>query len=226
VHLCIRELIFLLPRRVRNSPVAAAACRTWGHDRLTLPLVAPEVAFPGFDATPVTVTVIPVHHWSSPLRDLVALTKIAVVTQPQRILELGSFEGHAALMLAANTSESTRITTVDILENHGAVYRDTPFADRITRHVGTIETLPDNGPFDLVFVDADHRREEVERDTRHVLERCRTGATVVWHDYCDTHWVNRINRVPEVLGEWAGRLPINALAGTSLAVCRVPRDPP
>ena len=222
VHVCVRELVFLLPRRIRHSGVVAAACRTWGHERLTLPVVSPDDAFPGFESAAVTVTAMPTHRWTSPLSDLVALTKIAIVIQPRRVLEIGSFQGHAALMLAANTQESTRITAVDILEDHGAVYRGTSFAERITRHAGTVETLDDRGPYDLIFVDADHRRQEVERDTRSAVELSRPGTVVVWHDYCDTHWGNRINRVPEVLAEWEKRLPIAALKGTSLAVCRIP----
>jgi SAM-dependent methyltransferase len=190
----------------------------WGHERLTLPVVAPEDAFPGFDRAAVTVIAVPTHGWTSPLDDLVALTKIAAVTRPRRVLEVGSFQGHAALMLAANTPDTTRITAVDILEDHGAVYRGSALAERIDRHVGTIETLPDRDPYDLVFVDADHRQEEVDRDTRAVLELSHPATVVVWHDYRDTHWGNRINRVPEVLGEWEQRLPIRALKGTSLAI--------
>src|SRR5437773_1828823 len=131
MHVCVRELVFLLPGRVRQSGVVAAACRTWGHERLTLPVVVPEEAFPGFDSAAVSITAMPTHGWTSPLGDLVALTKIAIVTRPLRVLEVGSFQGHAALMLAANTSAATRITAVDILEDHGAVYRESALAQRI-----------------------------------------------------------------------------------------------
>lgn len=58
------------------------------------------------------------------------------------------------------------------------------------------------------------------------LELSSSGATpgtvVVWHDYRDTYWVNRINRAPEVLAEWGKLLPIKALKGSRLAFCVVP----
>jgi hypothetical protein len=222
IHLCVRELVFLLPRRARRTAVVRAACDIWGHDRLTLEKVDTEAAFPGFGDAQVVVSALPLHHWASPLGDLVALTKLAIVNKPRRILEIGSFQGHAALMLAENTPAETTITTVDILEDHGAVYRDGPFRDRITRHVGTVSTLPDTGPYDLIFVDADHRREEVEHDSAAAYALVAPGGLIVWHDYCDSMWVNELNRVPEVLAEHARRLPIKSLPGTRLAVYRVP----
>jgi hypothetical protein len=204
---------------VRHKALVSEACRVWGHDRLTLPELDVEEAFPGFERAEVTVAALPRHHWASPLTDQIALVKLAVVTQPRRVLEIGSFQGHAALHLAMNLPHA-EITTVDILENHGDVYRSTPFAQQITRHVGSAETLPTGPPFDFIFIDADHRQDEVRRDTRTALGRLAPEGVLVWHDYRDSFWTSKINRVPEVLVEYAHDLPIRSLRGTTLAVYR------
>jgi SAM-dependent methyltransferase len=216
VHLCIRELALLLPRRLRRYPVEVL-CQRYGHNRLTLPEVDADAEFPGFNDTTVVVRELPSHFWTSPLVDQVAVAKIAKIINARRILEVGSFQGHTALMLADNTE--AEITAVDILGDHGEIYRGR--ADRrIRRHVGTVETLRDNGQFDLIFLDADHRAEEVERDTRVAVEKLAPGGVFVWHDYCDSYWISELNRVPEVLGGLAATMPIRGLRGTKLAVYR------
>ena len=220
LHVCVRELVFLLPARIRSSALVEAACRVWGHNRLVLAQLDPEIEFPGFGDAPVTIQLLPRDFWAAPLADQVALSKLAILTQPRRILEIGSFKGHTALTLAVNTPTETTITTVDVIEDHGELYRETPYAPRITRHVGTVQTLTDPGPFDLVFVDADHRYDEVDRDTQTALELLATNGLLVWHDYCDSFWTNRLNRVPEVLAKYARELPIRSIPGTTLAVYR------
>ena len=181
-----------------------------------------ERDFPGFDAAQVTVTALPRRHWVSPLSDQVAVVKLAAVTHPDRILEVGSFQGHTALLLAMNLPLETEITTVDVLPNHGEVYLGGPFAERIKRHIGTMDTLPSERLFDFIFLDADHREEEVRRDTDSALDRLAAGGVLVWHDYVDSLWTSRLNRVPEVLAEYASRLSIRSLPGTRLAVYRSP----
>ena len=63
------------------------------------------------------------------------------------MLEVGAFRGDTTLTLALNTPESTRIVSLDILEDHGAAYRGHPAERKITRHTGTLATLPALGPF-------------------------------------------------------------------------------
>ena len=222
MHLCVREVALRLPRRLRKREpdLIDLICAKYGHDRLTLPQLDVEAEFPGFTDLPVTVRALPRHLWTSPLTDQIALAKIAALTRPTGILEVGSFEGHTALMLAENTD--AQITTVDPTEDHGVIYRGTALEQRIHRHVGTLETLPNRGPYDLIFLDADHNREAVRRDTRLALKLLAPGGVFAWHDYCDSYWVSQLNRVPEVLAEYARTLPVHALPGTRLALYRAP----
>ena len=79
----------------------------------------------------------------------------------KRVLELGTYSGHSALSMAAGLPEGGHIDTCEFDETHAEVARryiaESPYADRITVHVGpaleTIERL--EGGFDFVFIDAD-----------------------------------------------------------------------
>ena len=77
------------------------------------------------------------------------------------MLEIGTYSGYSALSMAAGLPEGGHIDTCELDEQHAEVARRyverAGFADRITVHVGpareTVERL--DGPWDLVFVDAD-----------------------------------------------------------------------
>jgi caffeoyl-CoA O-methyltransferase len=79
----------------------------------------------------------------------------------RRVLEIGTFGGYSALAMAAGLAPGGRITTCEIAPAHAEFARRhiaaSPFADCIDVVVGpaldTIATL--DGPFDLVFIDAD-----------------------------------------------------------------------
>ena len=81
--------------------------------------------------------------------------------QPMAVLEIGTFSGYSSLSMAAALPDGGRITTCDINPTHLEVARrhisSSPHADRIDVREGpaldTIATL--DGPFDLVFIDAD-----------------------------------------------------------------------
>jgi predicted O-methyltransferase YrrM len=79
----------------------------------------------------------------------------------RRVLEIGTYSGYSALSMAAGLPEDGTIDTCEIDATHAEVARRyigrSPYADRITVHLGpaieTVERL--DGPWDLVFVDAD-----------------------------------------------------------------------
>ena len=81
--------------------------------------------------------------------------------QPQRVLEIGTFSGHATLSMAAALPADGRIDTCELDPERAEVaqaYIDrSPWAARVTIHIGpageTIDRL--SGEFDFVFMDAD-----------------------------------------------------------------------
>jgi len=82
-------------------------------------------------------------------------------SQPQRVLEIGTFSGHSALAMAAALPDGGRIDACEIDPDRAAFaqrYFDrSPHGAKITLHVGpALETLEGlEGPFDFVFIDAD-----------------------------------------------------------------------
>ena len=81
----------------------------------------------------------------------------------RRILEIGTFSGYSALAMAAGLPSDGHIVTCELSPVHAAAAREhiaaSPYATRIEVREGpaldTIATL--DGPFDLVFIDADKR---------------------------------------------------------------------
>jgi caffeoyl-CoA O-methyltransferase len=79
----------------------------------------------------------------------------------ERVLEIGTFTGYAALSMAAGLAPGGRVDTCERDEERAAFaqrYIDrSEYADRVTVHVGpaleTVSTL--EGDFDFVFIDAD-----------------------------------------------------------------------
>ena len=83
------------------------------------------------------------------------------LSQARRILEIGTFTGYSSLAMALNLPEGGRIVSLDVNEETTAVARryaeEAGVADRIEYRVGSaLEELKNlDGPFDLVFIDAD-----------------------------------------------------------------------
>ncbi len=79
----------------------------------------------------------------------------------RRVLEIGCFTGYSALSMAAVLPPDGTITTCEVDPRRAATARAhmdaSPWGDRIDIRVGpALETLAGlDGPFDLVFIDAD-----------------------------------------------------------------------
>jgi caffeoyl-CoA O-methyltransferase len=79
----------------------------------------------------------------------------------RNVLEIGTFTGYSSISMALNLPEDGRIVSIDVDEKTTAVARryaeEAGVADRIDYRVGPaideLQTL--EGPFDLVFIDAD-----------------------------------------------------------------------
>jgi caffeoyl-CoA O-methyltransferase len=79
----------------------------------------------------------------------------------RRILEIGTYSGYSALSMAAALPDDGELITCDVWEEANALARryaaESPHGHKIDFRLGpaldTIETL--DGPFDLVFIDAD-----------------------------------------------------------------------
>jgi caffeoyl-CoA O-methyltransferase len=79
----------------------------------------------------------------------------------KRVLELGTYSGYAALSMASALPEGGNVITLELDPERAEFARrhmdESPYGDRIEIRVGpALETLQDlEGPFDLIFIDAD-----------------------------------------------------------------------
>ena len=86
---------------------------------------------------------------------------LVFLARPQLVLEIGTYSGYSAMSMAAALPDGGRIVTCELLDEHADVAERhiaaAGLADRIDVRRGpaldTIATL--DGPFDLVFIDAD-----------------------------------------------------------------------
>jgi caffeoyl-CoA O-methyltransferase len=89
------------------------------------------------------------------------LEMLVWIAGARRVLEIGTFSGYSALSMAAALPEDGRIVTCELDEGRAAFAQRhidaSPYADRVEIRIGpaldTIASL--DGPFDLVFIDAD-----------------------------------------------------------------------
>jgi caffeoyl-CoA O-methyltransferase len=81
--------------------------------------------------------------------------------QPRLVLELGTFTGWSSISMAFGLPEGGRVVTCDVNEETTAIARryaeEAGVADRIDYRLGPgLEAIASlDGPFDLVFIDAD-----------------------------------------------------------------------
>ena len=89
------------------------------------------------------------------------LEMLVWTSRAERVLELGTYSGYSALSMAAALPPGGRVVTCEVAPDHAEFAQHhidaSPYADRIELRVGpALDTLAAlEGPFDLVFIDAD-----------------------------------------------------------------------
>ena len=89
------------------------------------------------------------------------LELLVFALRPRLVLEIGTYSGYSALSMAAGLPEGARIITCELEDEHADVAERhiaaAGFADRIeVRRGPALDTVAGlDGPFDLVFIDAD-----------------------------------------------------------------------
>lgn len=113
-----------------------------------------------------------------------ALLRLLVqLLQPRHVLEIGTFSGYATLWMADALPEGGRIDTIEINDEMEDLIREgferSGLADRIRPVTGdALDILPGlNGPYDLVFIDADKR--DYVAYYQYVIDLVRPGGLIV-----------------------------------------------
>lgn len=92
------------------------------------------------------------------------LSMLSKLYRPKKILEIGTYTGYSAICLAEGLGPEGTIDTIDIneelLELQSKFFQLSGYANQITQHTGdALNIVPSlEGPFDLVFIDADKKQ--------------------------------------------------------------------
>jgi len=111
------------------------------------------------------------------------LSMISKMVSPTRILEIGTFTGYATLCLAEGLKPEGTLHTIDINEEQQERVQDyfdnSSFAHQIHYHIGdAFDIIPSlEGDFNLVFIDADKKRNLVYYDM--LVDRVPSGGILM-----------------------------------------------
>jgi predicted O-methyltransferase YrrM len=162
-------------------------------------------------------------------------------THARKALEIGTYDGNTALLLASNLPSDGTVVTVDLPPDFdrqqqgslaytdvelnltdrndlGRQYRGHPLASRIQQHYGDSAALDWNslgGPFDLIFIDGCHSEEYVASDSRNAMKQLTREGVILWHDY---GMIPEVSKVVDRIAEEVSDITVFALEGTRLAM--------
>ena len=126
--------------------------------------------------------------------DLLLLRALARRVSGCRYLEIGTWRGESAANVAAVAAEvctlnlsDTEMRALGLPERyialHGFFSKPLPNVRHLHGNSATYNFAALSGPFDVIFIDGDHRYEAVRTDTARVFEHLVGPTTVVvWHD--------------------------------------------
>jgi len=112
-----------------------------------------------------------------------ALAMFSKMVAPKKILEIGTFTGYATLCLAEGLQTDGVLHTIDINEEQyervSGYFERSAYAGHIRYHIGdAFEIIPTlTGDFDLVFIDADKKRNLVYYDM--LIDRVPSGGIIL-----------------------------------------------
>lgn len=157
-----------------------------------LPLLDPEMLFPDFDET-----VSPYAYLSgatTPI-DLALLKALAKRYSVQDYFEIGTWRGESVANVAGTvphcvTMNLSKEQIASMTKNrayadlHGLFSRDLQNVEQLYGDSQQFDFSPYFGKFDMIFIDSDHHREAVVKDTQTAFRlRKNDNSIIVWHDY-------------------------------------------
>ncbi|MHA8066482.1 O-methyltransferase [Aquirufa sp. ROCK2-A2] len=111
------------------------------------------------------------------------LSMISKLIQPNLILEIGTYTGYSALCLAEGLTDAGKLITIDVNEELETFTRSffdqSPWKNQIDYRIADAKNEIANieGPFDLVFIDADKRNYAMYFDL--VISKMRQGGLIL-----------------------------------------------
>lgn len=207
----------------------------------------PQVSVESVTSGEAPVMILPTRKSGNvSLLETVVLNKVVKQAKPERLFEIGTFDGRTTLHFAANSPESAHVYTLDLPPDSGSStkwevcanekpyigvkepdrrFRGTPYESKITQVYGDSATFaftPYHGNIDLIFVDGSHAYEYAVSDSKAAMQMIRKGGTIFWHDYGE--W----DGVTKALNELRVNDPrfkdLKRVEGTTLAFLTIPRS--
>ena len=153
------------------------------------------------------------------------LQLLALACQARKILEIGSLAGYSGIWLARALPRDGRLITLEIDPAHADIvresFRQAQVDDQAEVRVGpAIETLPslkDEGPFDLIFIDAD--KDSYPQYLAWAIQLARPGSIIVADNTVRDGNGLRIQETAEP--RMTGIRSYNGIASSNLALCSV-----
>lgn len=111
------------------------------------------------------------------------LSMLSKLVSPKLALEIGTFTGYATLCLAEGLARDGVLHSIDINEEQfdrvSGYFAESEYADRIRYHIGdAADVIPTiEGTFDLVFIDADKKRNLYYYDL--LIDRVSSGGLIL-----------------------------------------------
>jgi predicted O-methyltransferase YrrM len=180
--------------------VVAGDVATWRERALAHPGRASAKGLPlvplAHFLTPADTTVRPFafREGGSLPTDLLLLRALARRAPRSRYFEIGTWRGESAANVAAVAAEvlTLNLSAAELralglseryIELHGFFSRPLPNVTHLHGNSATYDFAALPGPFDVIFIDGDHRYAAVRTDTQRVFKHLVGPATVVvWHD--------------------------------------------
>ncbi len=139
------------------------------------------------------------------LAELKTISAIVRQNQPNKVFEIGTFNGRTTINLAHFSPQNSTVFTLDLpkqdlghtkftIEDGDKAYVDKETigdryknnADKIIQLYGdsaTFDFKPYYGTIDFMFVDGAHSAPYVINDTEVAFKLIRPGGIILWHDY-------------------------------------------
>ena len=136
------------------------------------------------------------HFYELPYAERFVLDALIRHLEARSIFEFGTFRGMTTRLLAETVGPGGVIHTIDLPRPAGTPASDDPVGVELRALTGDVAEVVEHrcdtadfdfsplaARFDLVFVDASHRYDDVLRDSRDALRIVRPGGLIVWDDY-------------------------------------------
>ena len=183
-------------------------------------------------------------HWGNvSIEELCKICLIVKWLRPQRILEMGTYNGMTTLQMALNAPPECITYTLDLPPEKAAQQTLSRLDELVAKHfrerfntqtgsyfrnfsereiiqlwgdTATFDYSAVEGPVDLVFIDAAHDYANVKHDSENALRLLAENGVILWHDYAQVANPD----VTRYVSEFGQKSSVVHLRNTNLALFR------